>query len=167
MWDQPSGRTTEARPDRISLSPGRKIGLAEAAATGRATPVLPMTPSLKKSESLEIRIPHATKQAFMARCQAQGQSASEALRGFIEAQLTPVRPASEGRRVWRLVAGALVAAAVGAAALPSLARPSLASEFQRLDVDGDQRLSVTEFGRLDANGDGVVSLAEYGAGAGR
>ena len=35
---------------------------------------------LKKSESLEIRIPYPTKQAFMARCRDGGRSASEALR---------------------------------------------------------------------------------------
>src|ERR1700761_765042 len=53
----------------------------------------------KKSETLEIRLPYALKQAFMARCQAQGRSASEALRGFIEqaliegASAEPRRPA--------------------------------------------------------------------------
>ena len=38
----------------------------------------------KKSESLEIRIPYPTKQAFMAHCRAEGRSASEELRAFIE-----------------------------------------------------------------------------------
>lgn len=143
------------------------MGLAGIAATGRVTSAMPMPKRLKKSESLEIRLPHPTKQAFMARCQAQGRSASEALRGFIEQDLAAPPPARDARRAWRLAAGALVAAAVGAAALPSLARPSLAAEFERLDADGDQAVSVAEFRRLDANGDGVVSLAEYGAGARR
>ena len=40
---------------------------------------------LKKSETLEIRLPYPTKLAFMARCQDAGVSASEALRGFIGA----------------------------------------------------------------------------------
>lgn len=143
------------------------MGLAGVAATGRVTSVMVMSERLKKSDSLEIRLPHPTKQAFMARCQAQGRSASEALRGFIEQDLAAPAPARGGRRAWRLAAGALAAAAVGAAALPSLARPSLAAEFERLDADGDRAVSAAEFRRLDANGDGVVSFAEYGAGARR
>ena len=52
---------------------------------------------LKKSESLEIRIPHPTKEAFMARCRADGRSASEALRAFIDQQLeAPARPRAGG-----------------------------------------------------------------------
>jgi hypothetical protein len=106
----------------------------------------------KKSESLEIRLPHATKQAFMARCQADEQSASQTLRAFIEQRLqAPVAPApAPARKPWRNRAavraalGGLLALALGAIALPSLARPSLRAEFDR----------------LDANRDGVVSLAE-------
>jgi hypothetical protein len=101
----------------------------------------------KKSESLEIRIPHAAKQAFMARCQAEGRSASDALRSFIDEQIAPPRRP----RRWRVVAGALVAAAVGAAALPSLARQPAANELLR-------RAAFTQ---LDANRDGVLTLDEY------
>jgi hypothetical protein len=102
---------------------------------------------LKKSESLEIRIPYPTKQAFMARCRDEGRSASEALRALIDGQLEAARPAPPARRrPWRLIAGALVAAAVGAAAVPSLARPGL---------------RAAEFTALDANHDGVLSFAEY------
>ena len=42
---------------------------------------------LKKSESLEIRLPYPTKQAFMARCRDDGRSASDALRAFIDGYL--------------------------------------------------------------------------------
>lgn len=102
---------------------------------------------LKKSESLEIRIPHPTKQAFMARCRAEGRSASEALRGFIEGQLD-AGPKPPARRAppWRLIAGAAIVAALGAAAVPSLARPGL---------------NAAEFARLDANHDGVLTYAEF------
>jgi hypothetical protein len=121
---------------------------------------MPQTPKLKKSESLEIRIPHATKAAFMARCREDGQSASEALRMFIEAHLdgTVEKPRAVERpsnRTLRLVVGALIAAAVGAAAAPSLARV------------GQSRVSVatshdrSDFMRMDGDGDGVVSFAEY------
>lgn len=102
----------------------------------------------KKSESLEIRIPHAAKQAFMARCQAEGRSASDALRSFIDQQIAPPRPASARGR---LAVGVLIAAAVGAIALPSLARQPAAGELLRRAA----------FAQLDANRDGVLTLEEY------
>ena len=100
----------------------------------------------KKSESLEIRIPYAAKQAFMARCQAEGRSASDALRHFIDQQIAPPRP-TRGR----LAVGVLIAAAVGAVALPSLARQPAADELLRRAA----------FAQLDANRDGVLTLDEY------
>lgn len=102
----------------------------------------------KKSESLEIRIPYAAKQAFMARCQAEGRSASDAVRSFIDQQIAPPRPPSARGR---LAVGVLIAAAVGAVALPSLARQPAADELLR-------RAAFTQ---LDANGDGVLTLDEY------
>ena len=101
---------------------------------------------LKKSESLEIRIPHPTKQAFMARCRDEGRSASEALRAFIDGQLDAPKPAPRRATPWRLIAGAAIVAAMGAAAVPSLARPGL---------------NAAEFTRLDANHDGVLTYAEF------
>jgi hypothetical protein len=106
------------------------------------------TPRLKKSETLEIRLPYPTKLAFMARCRDEGRSASEALRGFIDGEIAPGRPA---RRSSHLLVGALIAAAVGATALPSLAHPSHA-------------LTLAEFARLDTDHDGKVSFAEFKAG---
>ena len=70
----------------------------------------------KKSESLEIRIPYPTKQAFMARCQADGRTASEALRDFIDQHLEAPAPRRPSSRRLHWVAGALIAAAVGAVA---------------------------------------------------
>src|SRR5512140_1215104 len=119
------------------------------------------TPRLKKSETLEIRLPYPTKLAFMARCRDEGRSASEALRHFIDGHLDG-RPARGGGRVRKLVAGALVAAAVGAVALPSLARPSLRAEFDRLSAD-KAAISLADFARLDANHDGQISFAEFSA----
>jgi hypothetical protein len=74
----------------------------------------------KKSETLELRLPYEAKQAFMARCEAQGRSASEAIRAFIEAEIEP-RPRARNRLLGRIAAGALLAAAAGAVAAPSLA----------------------------------------------
>jgi hypothetical protein len=144
----------------------------------------------KKSETLEIRLPHALKQAFMARCQGEGRSASEALRGLIEQTL--VEPRRPPRRL-RWAAVGLAAVSLGAVAAPSLARPSLPAQFARLDADHDGRLSLAEFergasvqialgsgapahdlasadregllrrefGRIDANRDGEIALDEF------
>ncbi len=83
----------------------------------------------KKSESLEIRLPYATKTAFMARCQVEGRTASEAVRAFIEQEITERQgaptPPPRGRAWWwqALTAGVL-GLAVGAVAAPSLAHPA-------------------------------------------
>ncbi|WP_309605128.1 hypothetical protein [Phenylobacterium sp.] len=92
---------------------------------------------VKKSETLEIRLPHPTKLAFMAACRDEGRSASEALRQFIETHLE-APPPRRGRRGGHLVAGALIVAALGAVALPSLARPDVRAAFARLGLDGDR-----------------------------
>jgi len=120
-------------------------------------------PRLKKSETLEIRLPYPTKLAFMARCRDEGRSASEVLRGYIHGELGDRLAARPARGPARLIAGALIAAAVGAIALPSLARPALRSDFDRLDLNGDGQISAAEFARLDANHDGQVSFAEFRA----
>jgi hypothetical protein len=124
---------------------------------------LPRPRRLKKSETLEIRLPYPTKLAFMARCRHEGRSASEALRGFIDGHLDDQPARKIGRGAYRLIAGALVAAAVGAIALPSLARPSLRAEFDRLDANGDHAISLAEFTRMDADHDGKISFAEFRA----
>ncbi len=84
----------------------------------------------------------------MARCRADGRSASEALRAFIDQQLeAPAKPRAP-RKGLRLIVGAAIAAAVGAAALPSLARPTVAA---------------AQFDHIDANHDGLISRTEYAA----
>jgi hypothetical protein len=121
-------------------------------------------PRLKKSETLEIRLPYPTKLAFMASCRDEGRSASEALRHYIDGHLQGARPMkAAGRRSGHLIAGALVVAALGAVALPSLARPSLRAEFDRLDLNGDHAITPAEFARLDTDHDGKVSFAEFRA----
>jgi ferric-dicitrate binding protein FerR (iron transport regulator) len=136
-----------------------------------ANPLL-TKPRLKKSETLEIRLPYPTKLAFMARCRDEGRSASEALRLFIDGHLDgasasrPARPAIRlpGRLPGRLLAGALIAAAVGAIAVPSLARPNLQAEFDRLATGADHSISLADLARLDANHDGKISFKEFRAG---
>jgi hypothetical protein len=121
-------------------------------------------PRLKKSETLEVRLPHVTKLAFMAACRDEGRSASEAVRHFIDSHLEGPQPTRAGPRRWRhLLVGGLIAAAVGAMAAPSLARPNLRSAFDRLDFDGDGSVAMAEFSRLDTNHDGKVSYEEFRA----
>ena len=124
-----------------------------------------MTPNsrLKKSETLEVRLPYPTKLAFMASCQDEGRTASETLRRFIDGHLQGAPAVSPGRRWRHLIAGALITAAMGAMAVPSLARPSQRSDFDRLDANGDRLVSLAEFARLDTNRDGKVSFAEFRA----
>ncbi|MEM6900271.1 MAG: energy transducer TonB [Pseudomonadota bacterium] len=47
----------------------------------------------KKSETLEVRMPHSKKQAFMAACERQGITASEAVRTFVDEYLKRSRRA--------------------------------------------------------------------------
>lgn len=101
--------------------------------------------AMKKSETLEIRIPYTTKQAFMAQCQAEGRTASEALRGLIDQRLSGRKGVREGRRLQPWIIGALIAAAMGAAAAPALARATLATRFEALDTNQDGVLSPAEF----------------------
>ena len=99
----------------------------------------------KKSETLEVRLPHATKSAFAARCRAQGVTVSEAVRRFIDDQLAA--PRDRDLR-WRpLAAAAAAGLALGALAAPSIAqsvRPDRAA-FDRLDADRDGAISFEEF----------------------
>ncbi|THD60701.1 EF-hand domain-containing protein [Phenylobacterium sp.] len=120
-----------------------------------------MTVKLKKSETLEIRLPYPTKLAFMARCRGEGRSASEAVRRFIDGEIDGEK-ASRAHRGDRLILGVLAAAAMGAVALPSLAHPSLRAEFDRLTQGGDA-LTAADFQRLDTNHDGKISYAEFRA----
>lgn len=106
---------------------------------------------LKKSETLEVRLPFETKTAFMARCRDKGRTASEAVRAYIDAEIaagSAVR--REVMRGWRAAAVAAVAGlALGAVAAPSLAQVSreqdTAQTFQTLDLNHDGVLTAAEF----------------------
>lgn len=104
----------------------------------------------KKSETLEIRLPYESKVAFMARCRAEGLTASEVLRGVIEAQdPRPLVPVTRGWSGWlQVLAVASTGALIGAVAVPSIAQalPQRAA-FERLDVDHNGVLTPGEFER--------------------
>ena len=66
----------------------------------------------KKTETVEIRLPHATKTAFMARCRDEGRTASDAIRRFIDAELNATSSARPQPRLgWRPLLAAAVAGA--------------------------------------------------------
>ena len=110
------------------------------------------TPAPKKSEMLEVRIPHGTKTAFMQKAQAEGRAASAIVREQIDAYLDgPVAgvPKPSRWRRWPVFAGALgvvlVATFAALAISPANARADLAPAFASLDADGNGRLSLREF----------------------
>lgn len=100
----------------------------------------------KKSETLEIRLPHAAKLAFMDRCRVEGVTASEVVRRLIETG-APKPPRSS--KAWQAVAAAVVGLVIGAAAAPSIAQALPGSR--------------AAFEQMDANRDGVVTFAEFEA----
>ena len=103
----------------------------------------------KKSETLEIRLPHASKLAFMERCRAAGLTASEVVRGLIETEVPATPKARRTMRTWQALAAAVAGLVIGAAAAPSIAQALPGSR--------------AAFDHIDANHDGVVSFAEFQA----
>lgn len=112
----------------------------------------------KKSETLEVRLPYETKQAFLTACREDGTTASEVVRTSIDTYLESGRPAPQPEtgnvlamipkplRRPRLALGAAGAIGlVAMVALPSAAAPDLRSAFQRLDTNHDGVISVDEF----------------------
>jgi Ca2+-binding EF-hand superfamily protein len=131
----------------------------------------------KKSETLEVRIPHETKQAFLTACREDGTTASEVVREHVQTYLDArERPAIPEKRTLvmklpqpvrhygpRIAAGGL--AAIGLAtfvALPSAAAPDFKAQFSRLDSNGDGVLSAEEFlgPKEDASADGKEVVVE-------
>jgi hypothetical protein len=122
----------------------------------------------KKSAMLEVRLSHDAKEALMARCRAQGVSASEFVRAHIERFLTDAadqpspqetkmrKPAFDFRatldsvlefasRPQSAFAAVAVAAGLVVAVSPSVATPNLAALFERFDFNRDGALSPNEF----------------------
>jgi len=101
----------------------------------------------KKSETIEIRLSHEAKAAFMERCRQERRTASEAIRLLIDNQPTPGRP-----RVarWRFLAAGVVGAVLGLGA----AAPSFAWAAQKQNTR-------PVFDQLDRNHDGVLDYQEF------
>ena len=103
----------------------------------------------KKSETLEIRLPHAAKIAFMERCRAEGVTASEVVRGLIEHEAPAAPRARRTVKGWQALAAAVVGIVIGAVAAPSIAQALPGSR--------------AAFDQMDANHDGMISFAEFNA----
>jgi Ribbon-helix-helix protein, copG family len=103
----------------------------------------------KKNESIEIRLPDETKAAFREKCRAEGRTASEAVRSFIDEQLDPRASLRRSRRSYWRIGIAVAAGAVlgGGLAAPSIAASAQSSQsaFRALDRDHDGALTYDEF----------------------
>ena len=114
----------------------------------------------KKSETLEVRIPFETKQAFLTACREDGTTASEVVRESVQTYLDErERPPIQEKRTLvmklpqpvrhygpRIAAGSI--AAIGLAtfvALPSAAAPDFKAQFNQMDANSDGVLSADEF----------------------
>lgn len=115
--------------------------------------MLSMKPSPKKSETLQVRLPHGVKQDFMERCRLEGQAASEVLRDFIDGYLArPVEILTSEKAVMirkRFVYPAFALAAAIGGIVVLIPRPGQAGE----DLKG-------VFAQLDTNHDGVLTAEE-------
>lgn len=105
----------------------------------------------KKTESLEVRLPHAVKRAFMAKARSQGRTASALVREFIDSYLAGTDPATEKRKMLKRLATPAAVTSIVATAIAlhmptaASAAPDLKALFDQLDSDRDGRLSSEEF----------------------
>lgn len=115
-------------------------------------------PNPKKSDTLQIRIPHETKKQFLGACHEDRVSASDVLRRSILDYLSlRKRPSPEKKdllamipkliRKKRYLAAGLASVAGLAlfAVMPSAADPNFRTAFERLDSNHDGKLDLSEF----------------------
>jgi hypothetical protein len=107
----------------------------------------------KKSETLQVRLPHGMKRDFMQRCEDENRPASDVLRNFIEGYLAgPVEMLTSERAVMirrTFVYPVAAAAALLGAVLVLTPQSSQASSLR------------DDFAAMDADKDGFVALGEY------
>lgn len=129
----------------------------------------------KKSETLEVRIPFETKQAFLTACREDGTTASEVVRESVHTYLDGrERPTQQPNRTLimkfpqpvrrygpRVAASAIAAVGLATfAVLPSAAAPDLQAAFKKLDVNGDGVLSADEFAGAKPGGEAKDVIVE-------
>lgn len=113
----------------------------------------------KKSETLEVRLDHETKQDFIETCRENGTTASDVVRSAIDRYLVrhrrPTSETNDGvsamivpfvKKRRRVLAGGVGAVTLAAmVAMPSAAGPDLKAAFGRLDKNGDGVITAEEF----------------------
>lgn len=105
----------------------------------------------KKSETIEVRLPHKVKSALMSKARAEGRSASDVIRQSIDFYLA-VEP-KEARpmliTLWKsaalIGAGSLALVLTSISATSSQAKPDLKSVFETLDRNHDGAIRIDEF----------------------
>lgn len=117
----------------------------------------------KRSESLEIRLGHSAKQAFMDACREQGVTASEVVRSYVESY--PAR-----KQGWALPSLQLPEFNPMHASLLSIATIALLASSvpgtAPAIADHDNRTPEEAFAELDADSNGFATLPELYALAG-
>jgi len=105
----------------------------------------------KKSDTLEVRVPHEVKNALMSKARAEGRSASDVIRSSIDAYLADRSKEKPSMLViaWKplAVAGTAALAIVwaGLAPAPVAAGPDLRAAFQTFDANKDGVVTLDEF----------------------
>jgi len=90
----------------------------------------------KKTESLEVPLPHAVKRAFMARARSQGRTARALVREFIDSYLAGTDPRDGGLDPSEY--GAMMSHLPGELA-------GQAASFAEVDTDSDGVIAWQEF----------------------
>ena len=125
--------------------------------------VEPQSP--KKTETLEVRLTLELKKALMARCLADGRTASDVLRGCAE---TYAAGGAAARR-WRTQRLPLIgiSAAMGAVILALAATNGVAADrrpaFDLLDANDDGMITRTEFDAANARAPAIMGAAATAA----
>ncbi|HVI97745.1 MAG TPA: hypothetical protein VM657_01620 [Sphingomonas sp.] len=118
----------------------------------------------KKTETLEIRVSHETKTAFMAACAANGVSASKVLRGFIARHIAAADRAPPRWKELAMLTHHLrrrpIATLTGAALFSTIAAVASVTPAQAAI---DPRVTAV-FDWMDANHDGGIDADEFSSG---
>ena len=118
----------------------------------------------KKTESLEVRLPHEVKRAFMDRARSRGRTASSLVRDFIDSYLAGTNPRTENRTMLKRIGTPAAVTSIVASAIAlhvvtptaASAQPDFKSVFNQLDVDKDGKLSPEEM-----SGNAPLASAAY------
>ncbi|WP_262693554.1 EF-hand domain-containing protein [Kordiimonas aquimaris] len=117
---------------------------------------------LKKSETIEIRLPHKDKQAFVLACKAEGKTVSAVLRGAINLHLQHghfVFPQSSNANRRADMKGSLKMILTGFFA-GGLTVAAAFTVFDEAERDYGPFVSAY-FAKIDQDGNGEISLPEY------